>query len=920
MSNGSKYQLDLLEELREIFELKDVHKKLLENNLSHEKTIIQLEKTIESFKLELESLKNLQNPTESVIPIDKTTLHLGFLFSSPLILVSNDGTACPLDSLECEKEYDKIISYMKATDKKIKCHKFVATLENLALCLNENPLVIHFTGHGIVEKNSNGTASYSLLFEDNEGTAFGVDKNNISQILKGYKKPPELAFISACHSEHVGKIFLEAGISHVICVKLLSTIIDEVAIKFAETFYKLLFSGSEYTVCMAFEKSMEIVKSCFSANPNLAMEVKKIKLLTQKCGITGVHECTKFPKFEKGVPMTFLETLKKPEFDNLPHINNIIGRNKDLYKLLHELINSRFITVTGFPGIGKSSLAINLGKYLSNRNYFPNGVIYISLKEFTNIETLISYLLRFALESENEILPKSENPKTFMLKLLKKKHFLLILDNAEELIIKSDLLSKIITELLSEIPKIYIILTSRCSISSVNGVLNFPEKIYNLRSLDAQSSVMLLETFSPRELKFDEIIELLNPQNKLQITFENFQEVFSSHELIKMMSGHPHIIALVSSLLKTRNLAKIYQTLSENWDKESKIMNPLAKALNFSMQFLTNKNPKTVTFMKFMSLFQTSIPENNIEQIWGADSIEHLDNLLEISLIEQTESEEIKGIRKFFLLSFMLDYAHSYIKNDISSLFNKSSNYFAELLEKLISQYIRSANQKILTIPIDLDQAILGLISRFDKTNGTTLFDQKSIDLGEKIGEKIEEKPFVKMISKINFPSRDAISSLTKKVAAQVRRKNIKEKIIPVIPQEKTVTKTLAKFTKISEPIEENKGDIGKMSSFGKLLVNYMTALILAKRFSEAIIIAEEKLLRIKENRLTFANMLKLKGCAVCENENPTKLEKAKNFYIEAQKIYKELGSINGSASCNIGLAEISLIEVFLYENFKKIV
>ena len=74
-------------------------------------------------------------------------------------------------------------------------------------------------------------------------------------------------------------------------------------------------------------------------------------------------------------PGSFQDLSPKPEFNHLPsHVENFVGRNEMMHEVISFILNNRFITITGIPGIGKSSLAKEVARYIYDRNYFKNGV------------------------------------------------------------------------------------------------------------------------------------------------------------------------------------------------------------------------------------------------------------------------------------------------------------------------------------------------------------------------------------------------------------------------------------------------------------------------------------------------------------------------------------------------------------------
>lgn len=77
-------------------------------------------------------------------------------------------------------------------------------------------------------------------------------------------KPTELQFVyvASCHSEQVGRIFLEAGVPHVICIDQNETILDKAAIEFSKFFYDEVFDTYQ-NICDAYAYAKEKVEKAF---------------------------------------------------------------------------------------------------------------------------------------------------------------------------------------------------------------------------------------------------------------------------------------------------------------------------------------------------------------------------------------------------------------------------------------------------------------------------------------------------------------------------------------------------------------------------------------------------------------------------------------------------------------------------------
>ena len=83
-------------------------------------------------------------------------------------------------------------------------------------------------------------------------------------------------FVASCHSEQVGRIFLEAGIPHVICIDQNQTILDKAAIEFSKFFYDEVFDTYR-NVCDAYSYAKERVEKTFGK-----FHAEKIMLLTNE--------------------------------------------------------------------------------------------------------------------------------------------------------------------------------------------------------------------------------------------------------------------------------------------------------------------------------------------------------------------------------------------------------------------------------------------------------------------------------------------------------------------------------------------------------------------------------------------------------------------------------------------------------------
>ena len=134
-------------------------------------------------------------------------------------------------------EFQKIVSHINRLKKRILYKKLVATTKNFEETLKDQPIALHFSGHGVRESED----SSHLIFENAEGKVEKVSLEDMKTMLSKQIVPIKFIFISACHSEKIGILFYQAGVKHVICIRHKMPVIDHASIAFTKEFYRLAF-------------------------------------------------------------------------------------------------------------------------------------------------------------------------------------------------------------------------------------------------------------------------------------------------------------------------------------------------------------------------------------------------------------------------------------------------------------------------------------------------------------------------------------------------------------------------------------------------------------------------------------------------------------------------------------------------------
>ena len=121
--------------------------------------------------------------------------------------------------------------------------------------LADGTLALHFAGHGIKNSDYKGFNLKGegdiLIFEQEDGTPHYLSEFKLKSMLQESKSDIQFVLISSCHSENIGRVFYNAGVKHVICIRQEDQIMDEASIKFSSMFYEILFKYNK-TICEAF--------------------------------------------------------------------------------------------------------------------------------------------------------------------------------------------------------------------------------------------------------------------------------------------------------------------------------------------------------------------------------------------------------------------------------------------------------------------------------------------------------------------------------------------------------------------------------------------------------------------------------------------------------------------------------------------
>lgn len=163
---------------------------------------------------------------------------------------------------------------------------------------------------------------------------------------------------------------------------------------------------------------------------------------------------TRGPNFEmQAIGLTMARTASPQESGNLPaDVAAIIGRDREVSEAKQLLSRTRLLTLTGVAGVGKTRLALQVGREV--KRSFPDGVWSVALSSLHD-GSLLAGIVVTALGLRDRSARRSQET---LAQFLRDKQALLILDNCEHLVQATATLT---ASLLDQAPGLRILATSR---------------------------------------------------------------------------------------------------------------------------------------------------------------------------------------------------------------------------------------------------------------------------------------------------------------------------------------------------------------------------------------------------------------------------------------------------------------------------
>lgn len=158
---------------------------------------------------------------------------------------------------------------------------------------------------------------------------------------------------------------------------------------------------------------------------------------------------------------------------NFPHahlpspLSRMVGRDDDVLKLSAQLTASRFVTIVGAGGVGKTTVAVAVAHHLLEA--FAGSVLFVDLGTLSDPKlaaTVVASMLGLSVQSDDAT--------PGLIAFLKSKRILLILDTCEHLL---EAVAALVASIMEAVPQVHVLATSREALQ-IEG-----EHVYRLDAL-----------------------------------------------------------------------------------------------------------------------------------------------------------------------------------------------------------------------------------------------------------------------------------------------------------------------------------------------------------------------------------------------------------------------------------------------------
>ena len=406
---------------------------------------------------------------------------------------------------------------------------------------------------------------------------------------------------------------------------------------------------------------------------------------------------------ELGIFETDQETVASP-WINLPASSTpFIGRRNEIEEIKGHLKKTRLLTLSGPGGMGKTRLALKVAEEVADD--FQDGSFFVSLASIRSV----AHIIQSVAEAVNFPLPTHEDPKHQLLRYLRKKQLLLVMDNFEHLL---DGVS-IVGEILQSASGVKILTTSLEKLNLQS------ETNLNIGGMNVHN-----ETASGNPEKNDAVALFLQSAIKVRSGFDpSPDELAKIVDICMFVEGMPLAIELAASWLHVLSVNEINDELRKGLDildtevRDAPERHRSIRAVFDRSWSLLDKKEQEI-FMR-LSIFRSGFTREAAQQVAGA-SLRQIAGLVNKSILRHDA-----GIGRLEIHELLRQFAQERLENTpqaSGSTKEAYAAYYADFMQERWQQLRGSEEISALTeIEADIENVRTAWRYYLDEQNAQQL-------------------------------------------------------------------------------------------------------------------------------------------------------------------------------------------------------
>ena len=346
------------------------------------------------------------------------------------------------------------------------------------------------------------------------------------------------------------------------------------------------------------------------------------RVLAQELGIEPEAETRALVERIRAGELSPVALTSQPPAHTLPaHLAPFVGRESELVEIASQLQQPgvRLLTLVGAGGMGKTRLAVEAAR--ARLNDYPHGVFFVSLAplvEAGSIPSAIAAALGLSLHEGD--------PQHALLRALREKRLLLILDNFEHVLAGANL----VVELLQAAPQVQIIATSRERLR-VRG-----EKLYAVLGMDYAPDATLAQAATSSAVRlFVQSARLA--QTHFKLSEANRAAVL---RLCRLVDGMPLGLELAAAWVDSLTVEEIAAAIERSadflafdWQDAPARQRSMRAVFAWSWQLLSDVERQV---FRQLTVFRGGFTREAAQAVVGGASVRVLTSLEHKSLLRHT--------------------------------------------------------------------------------------------------------------------------------------------------------------------------------------------------------------------------------------------------------------------------------------------